>query len=272
MKEATVLIVEDEPMTREGLRKALESWGAGKYRFDVKDNGFEALEYIRNHADIELLITDIRMPGMSGLDLVQALKEKKQGGIPPVILISGYAEFEYAQRAIHLGVVEYLLKPVSDCKLIEAVERALADYENRVRIGLMEKIMDPVLIDASRQLGGAGDAVAEAVRYIDEHLPEPLRLKDIADQVHLNPSYFSVLFKEQMGITYSDYVTRRRIQRAKELLVKTKLPIGDIAQKVGYIHVKYFNKMFKEYEHCTPGEYRKQNQTWPEPKNIWKFP
>lgn len=261
MKEATVLIVEDEPMTREGLRKALESWGAGKYRFVVMDNGYEALEYIRNHADIELLITDIRMPGMSGLDLVQALKEKQQGELPPVILISGYAEFEYAQRAIHLGVVEYLLKPVSNRKLIEATERALAAYESRVRIGLMEKIVDPVLLDASRLLGDAGGAVAEAVRYIDAHLHEPLGLREIAEQVHLNPSYFSVLFKEQMGITFSDYVTRRRLQRAKELLVNTRLPIGDIAQKVGYLHAKYFNKMFKEYENCSPGQYRKRNQT-----------
>ena len=200
------------------------------------------------------------MPGMSGLDLVQALREKKGNWMPPVILISGYAEFEYAHRAIHLGVVDYLLKPVSDRKLVEAVERALADYENRIRVGLMEKLVDPVLIDASRQLGDAGDAVAEAVRLIDEHLAEPLRLKDIADQVHLNPSYFSVLFKEKTGITFSDYVTRRRMQRAKELLVKTNLPIRDIAQKVGYIHVKYFNKMFREYEHCSPGVYRKRNQ------------
>lgn len=260
MREATVLIVEDEPMTREGLRKALEAWGAGKYRFDVVDNGFEALEAIRSNDDIELLITDIRMPGMSGLDLVQALKEKKRGDMPPVILISGYAEFEYAHRALHLGVTDYLLKPVSDRKLIEAVERALADYENRVRIGLMKKLVDPVLIDASRQVGDAGGAVAEAVRYIDEHLQEPLRLKDIADQVHMNPSYFSVLFKEKTGITYSDYVTRRRMQRAKELLVKTDLPIRDIAQKVGYVHVKYFNKTFKEFENCSPGEYRKRNQ------------
>jgi YesN/AraC family two-component response regulator len=260
VKEAAVLIVEDEPMTREGLRKALESWGAGKYRFDVLDNGFEALEYIRNNEDIELLITDIRMPGMSGLDLVQALKEKKRGEMPPVILISGYAEFEYAHRAIHLGVAEYLLKPVSDSKLIEATERALADYENRVRIGLMEKIVDPVLLDASRQIGAAGDAVTEAVRYIDEHLREPLKLRDIADRLHLNPSYFSVLFKERTGITFSEYLSRRRLQRAKELLVQTRLPIGDIAQQVGYIHVKYFNKMFKEFEHCSPGQYRKRNQ------------
>lgn len=265
MREATVLIVEDEPMTREGLRKALESWGAGRYRFDVLDNGFEALESIRNNADIDLLITDIRMPGMSGLDLVEALREKRRDGMPPVILISGYAEFEYARRAIQLGVVEYLLKPVSDRKLVEAVERALADHEHRVRIGLMEKLVDPVLIDANRQLGDAGGAVAEAVRYIDEHLPEPLRLKDVADYVHMNPSYFSVLFKEKTGITFSDYVTRRRMQRAKELLVKTDLPIRDIAQRVGYIHVKYFNKMFKEHARLSPGEYRKRNQDRPRP-------
>ncbi|WP_256592999.1 helix-turn-helix transcriptional regulator, partial [Pseudomonas sp. 2822-15] len=70
--------------------------------------------------------------------------------------------------------------------------------------------------------------------------------------VHLNASYFSVLFKEQTGLTFSEYLTRRRMQVAKKLLFSTDLPIGVIAEKVGYQTAKYFIKLFKELEGHTP--------------------
>jgi two-component system, response regulator YesN len=75
----------------------------------------------------------------------------------------------------------------------------------------------------------------------------------------LNPSYFSVLFKEQANLNFSEYVTRRRIQRAKELVISTNLPINEIAEEVGYKTSKYFIKIFKEMEGITPSTYRKIN-------------
>jgi YesN/AraC family two-component response regulator len=255
MKKKTILIVEDEPMTREGLFKALESWSASRYAIEAVDNGYAALRRIAEQP-VDLLVTDIRMPEISGLDLVKRLEQQLGSGMPSVVLISGYAEFEYAQQAIQLGVVNYLLKPVSNGKLIEAVEQALLIGEKRSRLGMMEKIVDPVLLDANQM--EANDSIKDAVRYIDEHLAESFGLQEVADHVHLSPSYFSVLFKEQMGLTFSDYLTRRRLQRAKEMLVHTKLPVVEIALRVGYKTGRYFNRIFKEYENCSPGQYRAQ--------------
>lgn len=103
----------------------------------------------------------------------------------------------------------------------------------------------------------AGERIREAIHYIDTHLQEELTLKELADYIHLNPSYLSVLFKEQMELTFSEYVTRQRMQRAKELLISTSLPISDIAEQSGYRTAKYFIKIFKEMEGITPSTYRK---------------
>ncbi|HEX7056555.1 MAG TPA: response regulator [Bacilli bacterium] len=257
LKNPSILLVEDEPMTREGLRKTLESWSAGRYLIHAFDNANDALGFTEKHA-FDLLITDIRMPEISGLELVSRLAKKLNNDMPPVIILSGYAEFDYAMQAIRLGVVSYLLKPVSNAKLIEEVKKALLVNERRSRIGIMEKMFDSKLLDAGSNESDASDSIKAALEYIDRHLSEPFGMQDVADYVHLNASYFSVLFKDQMGITFSDYLTRRRLQRAKELLIQTRLPIAEIALNVGYHTAKYFNRIFKEYEGFSPGQYREK--------------
>lgn len=255
MKTKTILIVDDEPRTRQGLKKMLEAWGAGSCRLVTADSGHAALQLLEAEA-VDLMITDIRMPQISGLNLADRLREKAEAHRPSVILISGYAEFEYAREAIELGVVSYLLKPIAKGKLIAAVEQALAAGEERQRIGLMRKLADPELFAAGEKQETLRDPVRIAVRYVDEHLEATFGLKEVAAHVHLNPSYFSALFKEQMDMTLSEYIVRRKLQRAKEWLLRTKLPIAEIAERIGYQSAKYFNKVFKEYEGISPGQYR----------------
>lgn len=233
----------------------LEAWSKGSLQIWDSDNGRKALELL-DETDFDLMITDIRMPEISGLHLVDRLKEQRSRRQPSVILISGYAEFEYAHRAIQLGVVNYLLKPVSKDKLISAVQRALEAEEERCRVGLLRKLVDPQLLEASGGEEPLGKPVREALDFVERHLEEPIGLRDVAEHVHLNASYFSVLFKEQMRITLSEYITRRKLQRAKEMLLGTKIPISEIAERSGYQTAKYFNKVFKEYEGVSPGQYR----------------
>ncbi|MNJ55428.1 HTH-type transcriptional regulator YesS [compost metagenome] len=83
-------------------------------------------------------------------------------------------------------------------------------------------------------------------------------MRQIADYLHMNASYFSVLFKEQTGITFSDYVTRHRIQKAKRLLITTHLSISEVAERVGYQTAKYFVKVFRMLEQVSPSQYRQQ--------------
>jgi two-component system, response regulator YesN len=255
MRIRKILVVDDEPRSREGMKKMLGAWGAGEFEILTADNGASALQIIEETA-VDLMITDIRMPGMTGISLVSQMKQRKLPHEPTVILISGYAEFEYAQQAIQLSVVNYLLKPVSKDKLIAAVEEALTRSEERNRIGMMRKMVDPELMAVSGEEAALSDQVKFALQFVEDHMDEAIGLKEIAELVHLNASYFSSLFKDQIKVTFSEYVTRRRLQKAKELLLKTNLPIAEISERIGYQTAKYFNKVFKEYEKVSPGQYR----------------
>lgn len=122
----------------------------------------------------------------------------------------------------------------------------------------MEKMVDSRLMQAKTVSMNYSPSVRQAVLYVEEHLQEPLGMSEVAGHIHLNPSYFSALFKEQTGFTFSEYVTRSRIQKAKELLLQTRLTIADISEQIGYQTSKYFIKLFKDYEGISPNQYRKQ--------------
>jgi two-component system, response regulator YesN len=256
MVTKNILIVDDEPKTRQGLQRTLENWNNGEFTILTAQSGEEVMR-IAESTKIHILLSDIRMPEMTGLQLLKNMKEK--GFSPVVIVISAYSEFTYAQEALRLGVVNYLLKPIGKTKLIEAVEEAVKVMEKQVRTGLIEKVVDEKIVDTTNKMDSTKDTIRKAIAYIDQHLKDELNLKDVASHVHLNPSYLSVLFKEQANLNFSEYVTRRRIQRAKELVISTNLPINEIADEVGYKTSKYFIKIFKEIEGVTPSTYRKAN-------------
>ncbi|MDP9700145.1 response regulator [Paenibacillus polysaccharolyticus] len=252
--EKTILIVDDEPRTREGIRKTLEAWSAGKNRIQTVASGVEAREWLASQP-ADLLITDVRMPELSGLSLVEAIQHFPSK--PAVLIMSGYADFNYAQQAIKLGVVDYLLKPIDKEQLLQTVQKALLLHEQQRRIQAMQDIVDPKLVDIrERREQQDNTPIGEALAYIETHLGEPMTMRELADSLHLNSSYFSVLFKEQVGLNFSEYLMRKRVQRAKELLVQTNLPISEIAERVGYQTDKYFIKVFKSLEDISPSKYR----------------
>ncbi|MRH41923.1 response regulator [Aquibacillus halophilus] len=260
MHTKTILIVDDEPRIRQGIKKTLENWANGQYLILSAAGGEEAIEIIEANK-ISLLITDIRMPEMSGLYLLETLKKQERN--PVVIIISAYSEFAYAQQALRLGVVNYLLKPVSKQKLIEAVEQAVQVEQKQTRTGLIQKVVDEKLADMNNYNDGNkiySKSIIDAILFIDERFNMEITLKQVAAHVHLNSSYFSALFKEQTNVTFSEYLTRIRLQHAKNLLMTSTLPVTEIAEKVGYNTSKYFIKLFKQYEGMTPNAYRKGNE------------
>ncbi|MCZ0703718.1 YesN/AraC family two-component response regulator [Natronobacillus azotifigens] len=254
MNEKKILIVDDEPRTLNGLKRTLEKWSEGQHIIICCDNAHAAIDYLQKEP-VHLLITDISMPEMTGLKLLDTLN--KQSRLPMVIVISAYSEFEYAQEALRLGVANYLVKPVGKDKLIESVEEALDKQEDLMKTKVIEKMVDDHLIKVNRN-DSCSRSIREAIEYIDEYYYADLSLKKVAAHVHLNPSYLSTLFKDELKLSFVEYLTRVRIQRAKQLLLTTDLNVTEIAEKVGYSTPKYFNKVFKEQEKVTPSGFRKK--------------
>lgn len=98
--------------------------------------------------------------------------------------------------------------------------------------------------------------IEQATALLEADLVRPLSLEKMAGQLYVHPAYLSRLFKEVQGVTYTQYLMRRRIERAKALLKAGNLRVYKVGQAVGYDNMKYFHKVFKEHTGVTPGEYR----------------
>ncbi|MEM5593801.1 helix-turn-helix transcriptional regulator [Niallia circulans] len=98
--------------------------------------------------------------------------------------------------------------------------------------------------------------IIEAFKFVAINLERKITLDEISSYLFLNPSYFSRLFKKEVGETFVEYVTRMKINRAKELLEQTDESVGKICERLGYDNQSYFIKLFKTYAGTTPIEYR----------------
>ena len=196
----------------------------------------------------DVVFTDIRMPGLSGIDLILQLRERKIES--EVVILSAYEDFETAQLALRLNVTDYCLKPIN-VQQLENVLEVLAE-----KINLKNHRQTPV----SAQKGEYSETIRKVVAYIHESIGRRVTLEDIADQFFLNKNYLCSLFHEETGQTFSTYMTNLRIQQAKHLLASTELPITEIAEKLTYCDSFYFTKVFKRKVGMSPFAFRKSNR------------
>ena len=258
----TMLVVDDEEISRRYVLDQIE-W----HRLEISTlyeagNGQEALELIHAKKP-DLMILDIRMPGMDGTQLLEEIcREKIEIS---VVCLSGYSDFEAARKMLSSGrVVEYLLKPASADALFEAVTRCLTRIKERELLrGQTIRQVPPESEKPSAEpncptLGGGRKkaVVQEAKDYIAAHYMEKLSLDMVASHVYLNPSYFSRIFTEVEGISFIDYLQQVRVQQAKRLLVDPRYKVYEVADLVGYPNFKHFLKVFKKFEQKTPSQYR----------------
>ncbi|MCC3371835.1 response regulator [Cohnella sp. REN36] len=245
------LLVEDEVVIREGLRELIRQ---STYQFRVcgeASNGKEALAFLRTEVP-DLLITDIRMREMDGLTMVRKAKEMYPE--LPIIIISGYGEFEYAQKAIEFGVSSYLLKPIERHEFVAAMRKVQWAMDQKRGVLAPEPANAE---DGDRQTGGdARKLIRDVKQIVVRQVDGDLRLQTVAEQVNLSPAYLSQLFKTETGMNYSEYVAEARMERAKWLLVHTRLKIYDVARLSGHQSPKHFMLAFKQQVGVTAGDYR----------------
>jgi len=106
----------------------------------------------------------------------------------------------------------------------------------------------------------SSNTIVRVKRFVDAHLHDDLNRERIAGYVYLNPAYLSRLFRKETGMSLTDYIVERRMEKAKEALAKTNVKISDIALSVGYANFSHFSKQFKRSTGLTPQEYRKKYQ------------
>lgn len=253
-----IVIADDELPIREWLKYCLSE---KEDRFQIVGraaDGQEAYELLLEK-EPDVLITDIRMPKMSGLSLMKASRDR----LPQLtfVVLTNHADFAYAKEAISCGAKEYILKSeLRSSELIRILEEIEED-KNKARQadrpGLGPR-MPQIMAEKMEEDHRGHEAVKEALAYMAQHYGDKLSLSELAQHVYRSPAYFSRLFKEVTGKNFSTYLTLYRLKQGQKLLRQTRLKITDIAAMVGYQNPSYFSRLYKKHMGWTPEEERRK--------------
>ncbi|TDF90514.1 response regulator transcription factor [Paenibacillus piri] len=257
-----VIIADDEIWVRKGIIKAIDWELHGLRLIGEAADGEDAYGLIlKNSPDILLL--DMRMPGMDGRELLRLMKER----FPDVlsIVISGYSDFEYTREAIQHGAFDYVLKPVKKPELMQALERVVDELNHRNGMDGKEGKAPDAAETGTGDNGAAASCkagsrqsniVENIVMDMMNQYDRPLSLSDFAKKYHVNADYLSRLFKKETGKNFRDLMTECRIEKAKELLERTNYKYFEISSLVGYEDYRHFSQVFKKAVGMTPSEYK----------------
>lgn len=244
-----VMLVDDEYWTLQGLERLFDWEKHGYAVIGAFEDSITALKAIEEKAP-DLVLTDIRMPEMSGIELIRRARE---AGVKSVfVVISGYSDFEYARGALKYGAFDYLLKPVS----YEDAETLLVRVDDyfAARNGKNSEAASENEPETSNEQFNA------LLQYVRAHYAEHLQLKELAKQFFLNPTYCSELFNKKLGISFSRYLNQLRIDQCCILLRTSAKSAEEIAAQTGFADSTHFHKMFKSITGETPGQYRKKRE------------
>lgn len=241
-----LLIVDDEYESRHFLREFIQS---SEYNYfsvheaDTYEKGLLMLKQLKP----SILIIEVSLPDHNGLDLGEIAKQWDPA--ISVIILTQLKIFENVQRAINLGFSGFLLKPVLRSEFKQIFERISIYSLSTETNYYIQKNEGSTNTDLA-------NPIDSSIQYIQKHFKEPITLNMVADSVYLSPSHFSRLFKEEMDITFIEYLTEYRIEQSKSLLKMTSLPIEVIANQMGFTSAGYFATTFRKSEGCTPTKYR----------------
>ena len=243
-----ILVVEDEAPIREWISYTIKNISEDFELIGSANNGREAYELsLKLRPDV--IITDIKMPVMDGLELSKKIKE-----IMPevfIVILTNFAEFNYAKEAISFGAYEYLIKseirPKEIKELLFRIGERLKEKEISIKISSVNKREDKKKYSKT---------IEKAIKYIEDNYNNHISLIDVAKHIYLSHEYFSRLFKEEVGENFSTYLTLYRMNKARELIKGTDMKISQIAMEVGDSNPGYFSKNYKKYMGTSPEDDR----------------
>lgn len=260
-----LLIADDEKLEREALAELVRRRFEREVVLEVAENGRKAADTaVLWGAD--LILMDIEMPGMSGLDAARAVLAQRPSC--RVIFVTAYSLFQYAHEAVHLGACDYLLKPVDPDELEASVRRAMRQIETERKLEELAAAQpQPEQTETEEEAEDAPEesensqtalVMAHVRRYLEDNYMFDLSLDSVGEILHISPAYLSAQFKKYQKMNFLDCLTELRINAAKELLADPFRSSAEVASMVGYEDASYFARAFKKRTGMTPTQYRRQ--------------
>ncbi|MDF2960853.1 MAG: hypothetical protein K0S39_2588 [Paenibacillus sp.] len=286
-----ILIADDEPMIRKGLQKLIQQSGQPVASLRLAENGADALQQIHEERP-DFLFTDIRMPKMDGLELCRKVSE-----LDPdihIVVVSGYNDFEYAQKCLSYGVKEYLLKPISK-KAVESALVKLAHIHAKHRTqafvsvnrleewvtaveeaiwSLQHDTLHEIVLQARQELTSYRLRMNQLVDLLGEFsvlLNKRLNVRDVFSfserlQLHdvSNEEEAWARFEASLELLFQDLRIKRKgklrdpVEEAKHYIeehLAEEVSLEEVADRIG-LNASYFSQLFKQSTQETFVQYR----------------
>lgn len=243
-----VLIVDDETLICESIgadfKRMEHPW---EYEVFLAQSVAEAQKiYYREEPDF--VITDINMPGGSGLILVSEIHKENPGCA--LLVLSAYDDFEYVRNAFKMGAWDYILKPVAFSEL----EKCVGKLAHKM---MAERNDCSLEGNADAEEGNSVFRMEDTVAYMREHVGEKLSASEMARKMAVSYSSFGKLFREYTGMSFSAWLLETRMECAKNYLENSRMKIKQVASKVGYReNPQHFSRDFTRQVGMSPKEYR----------------
>ncbi len=230
-----ILLIDDNSEFRGMLKSCLE-----EYDVVEASSGEEAIRLLKKPNDIDLVILDVVMPGLNGIEAMQEIKTTSpEIGI---IILTGYSSKDTAIEALRHHADEYIEKPPDIDKTKEVIEKVLDAKRFRGSFGGL----------------GRNSKIEKIKLFLEKNCYKKICLKDAALAVHLSPKYLSRIFKQEAKMGFNQFRLGIKIEKAKELLRSSGFNVNQISDKMGYQNVESFIRCFKNATRCTPAQYRKK--------------
>ncbi len=252
----SVLIADDEAIIRKGLKSFVEK-EEDFFVAGMAEDGQEALS-LAEEVIPDVCFVDINMPFVNGLDFIERLNKICPGSL--CVVVTGYDDFDYIQRALRLHVRDYLLKPVNETEFKELMEKLRGILLTKYKTSVIDswKSSGEAIEESLKDNPSYSEKVRLARNYIKEHYSDPkLSLSETADYIHVSVPYLSKKFKEETGDSFQNYLQRLRLSKAMALLKDEDNLIVEIAADCGYSSQHYFSTAFKKELGMSPADFRK---------------
>ena len=251
-KKPSVLFVDDNTDLVDFLREEFSD----DYNVSVASNGVEVLEKIRNQS-FDLIVTDLMMPEMDGIELSRRLKSDPSTVDIPLVMLTAKQDMDSIIEGLTLGADDYITKPFNNDILALKMRRLIGLRQK----GLKRTLIDPTpskieITSLDEQL------IDKAVKYVEDNISRSdLSVEELAREMGMSRVHLYKKISTLTGKTPIEFIRLLRLKRATQYLSESQLTIAEIAYRLGFNNPKYFSKHFKEEFGILPSEYQEKSES-----------
>lgn len=249
----SLLIIEDEPLIRKGIMTLIDFKALNIAQCFEAEDGEEG-QAVFKAQNPDLVLLDINLPSISGMDLAESFK--KLNPRVKIAILTGYDYFDYAVKALRIGVDNYVLKPVTKQDIALILKGLIEKIEQENIQSETSKSIDS-LFKLSQVDNHSNDSYKALIhtKLIENIHNSSFSLQTLSQELNLSPSYLSTLFKKIFAVPFQDFMLTLRLEKAKLLLLSGKYKIYEIAELVGFEDVNYFSTRFKKVYGISPKQF-----------------